>query len=146
MTGGSYNCYSLRATAAAAARATVRYGQFRHNDIGSRTPRDGYPIHDSTDQWHALAKATHIIDDNSGSPHPAAPRRASRSRRSRAWRPTSLCSGKNGHQQRRPRPAPVLENNYFAILSLQKHYGEADFQLSAWPLFRLFYQPIRWAT
>jgi outer membrane cobalamin receptor len=67
MTVGSYNWLQPSASHGGSAGTNDWFvtGRFLHNDIGVENPAPtAYPIHDATDQWHALAKATHIIDEN----------------------------------------------------------------------------------
>jgi outer membrane receptor protein involved in Fe transport len=146
MTGGSYNWLQPSASYGGSSGKSDWFvtGQFLHNDIGVENPAStAYPIHDSTDQWHALAKATHIIDESTrlsfilggaqarfqipqipGGGNPAF----------QVLGNTTTDAGALDQRQ--------WENNYFAILSLQKHYQEADFQLSAFSRYSgLYYQP-----
>ena len=145
MTGGSYNWLQPSASYGGSAGSNDWFvtGQFLHNDIGVENPQPTpYPIHDTTDQWHALAKASHIIDENT--------------------RVSFILGGAQARFQipQSPFVTPMFtvlgnsfadslalnqmqwEDNYFGILSLQKHYTDADFQLSLFSRYsQLAYQP-----
>ncbi len=145
MIGGSYNWLQPSASYGGSSGATDWFvtGQFLHNDIGVENPAPTpYPIHDSTDQWHALAKASHIIDENTKLSFVLGGAQA------RFQIPQIQDAMANftvlGNQASNSASLNQLqwENNYFAILSLQKHYSEADFQLSAFSRYSgLYYQP-----
>jgi outer membrane receptor protein involved in Fe transport len=118
-------------------------GEFLHNAIGIENPTSSsWPIHDSTDQWHALGKVTGIIDEST--------------------RVSFIGGGSHGRFEipNNPGQTPQFavngntafnssllnqlqwEDTYFGILSLQKHYASADFQLSAFTRYSaLNYQP-----
>ncbi len=118
-------------------------GEFLHNAIGIENPApSAWPIHDDTDQWHALGKVTGIIDENT--------------------RVSFIGGGSNGRFQipNNPGQTPQFtvngntafnssildqrqwEDTYYGILSLQKHYGDLDFQLSGFTRYSaLNYQP-----
>lgn len=118
-------------------------GDWIHNDIGIENPTSsGYPIHDTTNQWHAFAKVTGIVDENT--------------------RLSFIGGGFNGAFQIPNNPGQAAaftvqgnsifnsvflnqqqwEQTYFGIASLQKHYGTADFQVSAFARYNgLNYQP-----
>ena len=145
MTGGSYNWLQPSASYGGSAGTNDWFvtGQFLHNDIGVENPQPTpYPIHDTTDQWHALAKASHIVDENT--------------------RVSFILGGAQARFQipQSPFVTPQFtvlgnsfadslalnqmqwEDNYFGILSLQKHYTDADFQLSLFSRYsQLAYQP-----
>lgn len=118
-------------------------GEFLHNGVGIENPTSSdTPIHDDTDQWHALGKITDIVDENT--------------------RISFIGGGANARFQipNNPNQTPQFavngntafnssllderqwEQTYFGILSLQKHYGTLDFQLSAFTQYStLNYQP-----
>jgi outer membrane receptor protein involved in Fe transport len=145
MTGGSYNWLQPSGSYGGSAGSNDWFitGQFLHNDIGIENPQPTpYPIHDTTDQWHALAKASHIIDDST--------------------RVSFILGGAQARFQipQSPFVTPQFavlgntfadslalnqmqwEDNYFGILSLQKHYADVDFQLSLFSRYaQLAYQP-----
>jgi outer membrane receptor protein involved in Fe transport len=145
MIAGSYNWLQPSGSYGGSSGPTDWFvtGQFLHNDIGIENPQPtAYPIHDSTDQWHALAKASHIIDENT--------------------RVSFILGGAQARFQipQSPFVTPAFqvlgnsfadslaldqrqwEDNYFGILSLQKHYSEADFQVSLFSRYsQLNYQP-----
>jgi outer membrane receptor protein involved in Fe transport len=118
-------------------------GQFLHNAIGIENPTGSdFPIHDSTDQWHALGKVTGIIDENTrvsfigGGSHAyfQIPNRGGQVPQFVVNGNTDFDSNILDQQQ--------WEDSYFGILSLQKHYANADFQLSAFTRYSaLNYQP-----
>src|SRR5215470_7115838 len=66
VTGGSRN-YSQPAGSYGGRSGIFDYfvtGQFLHNGLGVENPTSSFsPIHDDTDQWFGLGKATAIIDD-----------------------------------------------------------------------------------
>ena len=146
MTAGSYNWLQPSGSYGGSSGSNDWFitGQFLHNDIGVENPAStAYPIHDSTDQWHALAKASHIIDENTRLSLIVAGAQA------RFQIPQIPGGGTPAFQVlgNTTTDAGALdqrqwENNYFAILSLQKHYGTLDFQVSAFTRYSgLFYQP-----
>jgi outer membrane receptor protein involved in Fe transport len=145
MTGGSYNWLQPALSYGGSSGKSDWFvtGQFLHNDIGVENPAPtAYPIHDSTDQWHALAKATHIIDENTRLSFILGGAQA----RFQIPQLQGVVPGftvlGNSTTNSASLDQVQWENNYFAILSLQKHYGEADFQLSAFSRYSgLFYQP-----
>lgn len=118
-------------------------GQFLHNGVGIENPTSSInPIHDNTDQWHALGKITGIIDENT--------------------RLSFIAGGSHGRFEIPNNPGQTAqfvvngntdfnssllnqlqwEDTYYGIVSLQKHYGSADFQLSAFTRYSaLNYQP-----
>jgi outer membrane receptor protein involved in Fe transport len=106
-------------------------GQFQHTAVGIENPTAlAWPLNDSSDQWHALGKVTGIIDEQT--------------------RVSFIAGGASGRFQipNNPNQIPGFtvagandlnsallnqrqwENTYFGMLSLQKHYGNVDFQLS----------------
>jgi len=118
-------------------------GDYLHNAIGIENPTSSdWPIHDRTDQWHGLAKVTGIVDENT--------------------RLSFIAGGANARFEipNNPNQAPNFvvngisafdsstlnqrqwEDTYFGIASLQKHYGTADLQVSAFARYSgLNYQP-----
>ena len=118
-------------------------GQYLHNGVGieNPTPSDN-PIHDNTDQWHALGKITGVIDENTrlsfigGGSHARfeIPNNPGQTPQFAVNGNTAFNSSLLNQLQ--------WEDTYFGILSLQKHYGSADFQLSAFTRYSaLNYQP-----
>ncbi|TMJ28604.1 MAG: TonB-dependent receptor, partial [Alphaproteobacteria bacterium] len=106
-------------------------GQFKHNSIGIENPTASYtPLHDDTDQWHGLAKVTGIIDEQTrvsfigGASHARfqIPNNPFQTPAFTVAGSTELNSALLDAQQ--------WESTYFGMVSLQKHYGSADFQLS----------------
>ncbi len=145
MTGGSYNWLQPAASYGGSAGKNDWFvtGQFLHNDIGIENPAPtAYPLHDATDQWHALAKATHIIDDNTRLAFVLGGAQARfQIPQLQGAVPTFTVLG-NSLTNSAALDQRQWENNYFGILSLQKHYGEADFQLSLFSRYSsLYYQP-----
>jgi len=118
-------------------------GQFLHNSIGIENPTSSQsPIHDDTDQWHALGKVTGIIDEQT--------------------RVSFIAGGSKARFQIPNNPGQMAnftvagasdfnsallnqrqwETNYFAMLSLQKHTDTVDFQLSGFTRYsNLTYAP-----
>ena len=117
--------------------------QFLHSGLGIENPTASFnPIHDDTDQWHALGKVTGIIDENT--------------------RLSFIGGGSNARFQIPQRPGQMAtntvngnanfdsasldqrqwEDTYYGIVSLQKHHDDADVQLSAFTRYaNLSYQP-----
>lgn len=118
-------------------------GEFLHNAIGIENPAPtAGPIHDNTDQWHALAKFTSIIDENTRLSFIAGGANAAYQIPQVVGNvPMFTVMGNqvlnsSGLDQRQ------WEANYFGILALQKHYGTLDYQLSAFSRYsNLNYQP-----
>ncbi|WIM11864.1 TonB-dependent receptor [Enhydrobacter sp.] len=118
-------------------------GQFLHNGVGIENPTSSdNPIHDSTDQWHALAKITGILDEDTrvsfigGGSHARfeIPNNPGQTPQFAVNGSTAFSSSLLDQLQ--------WEDTYFGILSLQKHHGNADFQLSAFSRWSVLdYQP-----
>lgn len=118
-------------------------GQFLHNNTGIENPAQTFtPIHDNTDQWHALAKVSAIADENTrfsfiaGAAHAGyqIPQRSGVIGVNTVFGNQTTNSA--GLDQRQ------WEDNYFAIATMQKHYQVLDFQLSAFARqSELNYQP-----
>jgi outer membrane receptor protein involved in Fe transport len=118
-------------------------GEFLHNGIGIENPANtATPIHDATDQWHALTKITGIVDDDTrisfigggSNARYQIPQVGGGTPANTVLGQSALDSASLDQRQ--------WENTYFGVLSLQKHYGEADFQLSAFSRYSdLSYQP-----
>ncbi|MBS0518308.1 MAG: TonB-dependent receptor [Proteobacteria bacterium] len=145
MTLGSYNWQQPSASYGGASGKYDYFvtGQFLHNAIGIENPTSSsWPIHDATDQWHALGKLSAIVDEDT--------------------RLSFIFGGSNARFQipNSPGQTPQYtvngissfnslllderqwEQTYFGIASLQKHYGTADFQLSAFARYSgLAFQP-----
>jgi outer membrane receptor protein involved in Fe transport len=118
-------------------------GLFLHNSIGIENPTASYtPLHDDTDQWHALGKVTGIVDENTrvsfiagfSSARFQIPNNPGQVPANSVFGMFDLNSGNLDQRQ--------WESTYFGIASLQKHYGDLDFQLSAFTRYSsLSYQP-----
>jgi len=118
-------------------------GQYLHNGVGIENPTSSInPIHDNTDQWHALGKITGIIDENTrlsfvgGGSHARfeIPNNPGQTAQFTVNGNTAFNSSLLNELQ--------WEDTYFGILSLQKHYGNADFQFSAFTRYSaLNFQP-----
>src|SRR5579883_690733 len=145
MTGGSYNWLqpALSYGGSSGNWDWFATGLFLHNSIGIENPTSSAsPIHDDTDQWHALAKVTGIIDDET--------------------RLSFIVGGSNARFQIPNNPgqpaantvfgmsvfdssqlnAMQWEDTYFGMASLQKHVGNFDAQFSLFARHsRLAYQP-----
>jgi outer membrane receptor protein involved in Fe transport len=145
MTAGSYNWRqpSLSYGGSSGKFDYFATGQFQHTGIGIENPAPtAYPIHDDTDQWHALAKITGIVDDSTRLSFIAGGSNARYQIPQIAGTPpVNTVQGYSavesaGLDQRQ------WENTYFGIVSLQKHQGDGDFQLSAFSRYSdLAYQP-----
>ncbi len=145
MTGGSYNWLQPALTYGGSSGKSDWFvtGQYLHNDIGIENPAPtAYPIHDSTDQWHALAKATHIIDESTRVSFILGGAQASfQIPQLQGAVPNFTVLG-NSTTNSASLDQRQWESNYFGILSLQKHYEAADFQLSLFSRYSsLAYQP-----
>ncbi len=145
MTGGSYNWLEPAGSYGGSAGNNDWFitGQFLHDDIGIENPQPtSYPIHDTTDQWHALAKASHIIDENTRVSFIIAGAQAQfQIPQSPFVTPAFQVLG-NSFANSLSLDQRQWEDNYFGILSLQKRYAEADFQLSLFSRYsQLSYQP-----
>jgi outer membrane receptor protein involved in Fe transport len=118
-------------------------GQFLHSGVGIENPTSSSsPIHDDTDQWHVLGKVTDIIDENTrlsfiGGGAKARfqiPNNPNQTPGFTVAGSSALNSGTLDQRQ--------WENTYFGIVSLQKHYGTGDFQLSGFTNYStLAYKP-----
>ena len=118
-------------------------GQFLHSGVGIENPTaSDTPLHDDTDQWHALGKVTAIIDENTrlsfiGGGAKARfqiPNNPNQTPNFMVAGASTLNSSTLDAQQ--------WEDTYFGIVSLQKHYGTGDFQLSGFTTYSsLAYKP-----
>jgi outer membrane receptor protein involved in Fe transport len=145
MTAGSRNYYqpSLSYGGRSGQIDYFLTGQFLRNGVGIENPTSSdNPIHDATDQWHALGKITGIIDENTrlsfigGGSHARfeIPNNPGQTAQFAVNGNTAFNSSLLDELQ--------WEDTYFGILSLQKHHGNADFQLSAFTRYSaLAYQP-----
>ena len=145
VTGGSRN-YSLPAASYGGRSGIFDYfvtGQFLHNGLGVENPTSSFsPIHDDTDQWFGLAKATAIIDDQTRLSFIAGGSSAAFQIPNSTFRvPNFQVFGFNqwnsGILDQRQ-----WEQTYFGIASLQKNLGNLDFQVSSFTRYsQLNYQP-----
>jgi outer membrane receptor protein involved in Fe transport len=118
-------------------------GEFLHDDIGIENPTSSAsPIHDDTDQWHALGKVTGIVDENTrlsfigggASARFQIPDNPNQTPQFAVDGTTVFDSSLLDERQ--------WEQTYFGIVSLQKHYGNLDFQLSGFTQYSaLDFQP-----
>lgn len=118
-------------------------GQLLHNSIGIENPTSSQsPIHDDTDQWHALGKVTGIIDEQTRISFIAGgskarfqiPNNPGQAPGFTVAGSTDLNSALLNQRQ--------FESTYFGILSLQKHTEAVDFQLSGFARYsNLTYKP-----
>jgi outer membrane receptor protein involved in Fe transport len=145
MTGGSYDWLqpSLSYGGSSGKLDYFVTGEYLANAIGIENPAaTSFPIHDYTEQWHALAKITGIVDENTRVSFIAGGAQAAYQIPQVAGNPpmftvegTTLFNSAGLNQLQ-------WEDNYFAILSLQKHYEAVDYQISAFTRFsNLNYQP-----
>jgi len=118
-------------------------GQFLHNEIGIENPTSSFsPIHDDTDQWHGLGKITDIVDENTRVSFIAGGANARFQLPNNPGQPAQFAVNGMTSFDSSSLDERQWEDNYFGILSLQKHYGTADFQLSAFSIYSdLAYQP-----
>jgi len=145
MTGGSRNFLQPSFTYGGRSGAIDYFatGQFLHNGVGIENPTaSDMPIHDDTDQWHALGKVTGIIDEQT--------------------RVSLIVGGSNARFQIPNNPgqfpsfavagatdlnssllnARQWESTYFGMVSLQKHTQSVDWQLSGFTRYsELSYNP-----
>jgi outer membrane receptor protein involved in Fe transport len=118
-------------------------GQFLHSGAGIETPE---PVdrsnHNDTDQWHALAKITGIVDDQTRISFVAGGANARFQIPQRGFQiPTFTVMG-NSTTDSAALDQRQWENTYFGMLTLQKHYATLDFQVSAFGRHsKLTYQP-----
>src|SRR4051812_20938101 len=118
-------------------------GQYLHNSIGIENPTaSGTPIHDDTDQWHALGKVTGIIDEQTRVSFIAGGSKARFQIPNNPGQPVGFAvNGATGFNsalldQRQ------FESTYFGMLSLQKHTEALDWQLSGFARYsNLTYRP-----
>jgi outer membrane receptor protein involved in Fe transport len=118
-------------------------GQFLHSGVGIENPTSSStPLHDDTDQWHALGKVTAIIDENTRLSFIGGGAKA------RFQIPNNPNQTPGFTVAGSPNANSALldqrqwENTYFGIVSLQKHYGAGDFQLSGFTNYStLSYKP-----
>lgn len=118
-------------------------GQFLHSGVGIENPTaSDMPIHDDTDQWHALGKVTGIIDEQTrvsfiaggSSARFQIPNNPGQVPDFAVAGATSLNSALLDQRQ--------WESTYFGMLSLQKHTEAIDFQLSGFARYsNLVYKP-----
>ena len=145
VTGGSRN-YAQPAGSYGGRSGKVDYfvtGQFLHNGLGIENPTASFsPIHDDTDQWTALAKVTGLIDESTRLSLIAGGMNAAFQIPNVPWQiPNYTVFGQSDWN------SGILdqrqwENTYFGIASLQKSYGNLDFQLSGFARYSaLYYQP-----
>jgi outer membrane receptor protein involved in Fe transport len=145
MTVGSYNWQEPSGSYGGSAGRNDWFvtGQFLHNDIGIENPAPTpYPFHDSTDQWHALLKASHIIDESTRVTFIAGGAQARFQIPQVAGATPQFAVLGNAAAESLFLDQRQWEDNYFGILSLQKHYGNVDFQVSLFSRYsQLNYQP-----
>jgi outer membrane receptor protein involved in Fe transport len=118
-------------------------GQFLHSGVGIENPTaSDTPLHDDTDQWHALGKITDIIDENTRLSFIAGGASARFQIPNNPNQATNFTVNGTSIQNSANLDQRQWEDTYFGIASLQKHYGAADFQLSAFTTYStLTYKP-----
>jgi outer membrane receptor protein involved in Fe transport len=118
-------------------------GQFLHSGVGIENPTaSDMPLHDNTDQWHALGKITDIIDENTRLSFIAGGASARFQIPNNPGQPTNFTVNGTTIQNSGMLDQRQWEDTYFGIVSLQKHYGAGDFQLSAFTTYStLAYRP-----
>jgi outer membrane receptor protein involved in Fe transport len=111
-------------------------GDFLHNDIGIENPTDSLnPIHDATSQYHGLVKGSLLLDDSTRLSLIAGvsdaqfqiPNNPGQTPLYTVLGVSNFNSAELGETQR--------EITDFGIVSLQKHFGSADVQVSAFTRF-----------
>jgi outer membrane receptor protein involved in Fe transport len=117
--------------------------QFLHNGIGIENPTSSdTPIHDDTDQWHALGKVTGIVDEQTRISFIAGGSKARFQIPNNPGQPPAFTVGGATDLNSALLNQRQWESNYFGVLSLQKHYDTADFQLSGFVRYSsLSYKP-----
>ncbi|MBS0538672.1 MAG: TonB-dependent receptor, partial [Proteobacteria bacterium] len=118
-------------------------GQYLHsgNGIENPTPSDT-PLHDDTDQWHALGKVTDIIDENTRLSFIGGGAKARFQIPNNPGQTANFTVNGNSAFDSSLLDQRQYESTYFGIVALQKHYGTGDFQLSAFGSYSsLAYKP-----
>lgn len=118
-------------------------GQYLHNGVGieNPTPSD-MPIHDDTDQWHALGKVTGIVDEQTRVSFIAGGSSASYQIPNNPGQPAAFTVAGADTLNSALLDQRQWESTWFGIASLQKHYASADFQLSGFTRYsNLAYKP-----
>jgi len=118
-------------------------GQFRHNAIGIENPTSSaWPIHDATDQWHALGKVTGLIDEQTRVSFIAGGSKARFQIPNNPGQTPAFTVGGASSLDSALLDQRQFESNYFGILSLQKHTETLDWQLSGFARYSsLTYKP-----
>jgi outer membrane receptor protein involved in Fe transport len=118
-------------------------GQFLHSGVGIENPTaSDTPIHDDTDQWHALGKATAIIDENTRLSFIGGGAKARFQIPNNPNQTPGFTVAGASTLNSSTLDAQQWEDTYFGIVSLQKHYGTGDFQLSGFTTYSsLAYKP-----
>jgi outer membrane receptor protein involved in Fe transport len=118
-------------------------GQFRHNAIGIENPTSSaWPIHDTTDQWHALGKVTGIIDEQTRVSFIAGGSKARFQIPNNPGQPPAFTVAGATDLDSALLDQRQFESNYFGILSLQKHTEALDWQLAGFARYsNLTYTP-----
>jgi outer membrane receptor protein involved in Fe transport len=118
-------------------------GQFVHSGVGIENPTaSSMPIHDDTDQWHALGKVTGIIDEQTRVSFIAGGSSASYQIPNNPGQHPSFAVAGATDLNSALLDQRQWESTWFGIASLQKHYGSADFQLSGFTRYSsLVYKP-----
>lgn len=118
-------------------------GQFLHNGIGIENPTSSpSPIHDDTDQWHALGKITGIVDEQTRISFIAGGSRARFQIPDNPGQTPGFTVAGASTLDSALLDQRQWESTYFGILSLQKHTDTVDFQLSGFARYsNLAYKP-----
>ncbi len=118
-------------------------GQFLHSGVGIENPTaSDMPLHDDTDQWHALGKITDIIDENTRLSFIAGGASARFQIPNNPGQTTNFTVNGTSMLPSNNLDQRQWEDTYFGIVSLQKHYGAGDFQLSGFTNYStLAYKP-----
>jgi outer membrane receptor protein involved in Fe transport len=118
-------------------------GQFLHNSIGIENPTSSQsPIHDDTDQWHALGKVTGIIDEQTRISFIAGGSKARFQIPNNPFQTPGFTVAGSTDLNSALLNQRQFESTYFGIVSLQKHTDVLDWQLSGFARYsNLTYKP-----
>ncbi|MBS0549012.1 MAG: TonB-dependent receptor [Proteobacteria bacterium] len=118
-------------------------GQYLHSGNGIENPAPSdTPLHDDTDQWHALGKVTDIIDENTRLSFIGGGAKARFQIPNNPGQTANFTVNGNSAFDSSLLDQRQYESTYFGIVALQKHYGAGDFQLSAFGSYSsLAYKP-----
>lgn len=97
-------------------------GQFLHSGVGIENPTaSDMPLHDNTDQWHALGKVTNLVDENTRLSFIAGGASARFQIPNNPNQATNFTVNGTSIQNSGNLDQRQWEDTYFGIASLQKH-------------------------